>query len=62
MRAADLVIALTLIVVGTVVIADALRLGIGWGLEGPQSGFFPFWLAVLMVATAVVIAVQSVRR
>ena len=62
MRAADLVTALALIVVGVVVIADALRLGIGWGVEGPQSGFFPFWLAVLMVATAVVIAGQSLRR
>jgi putative tricarboxylic transport membrane protein len=62
MRAADLVTALALIAVGVVVIADALRLGIGWGLEGPQSGFFPFWLAVLMVATAIVIAGQSWRR
>jgi hypothetical protein len=62
MRAADLVTALALIVVGGVVIADALRLGIGWGLEGPQSGFFPFWLAVVMVATCVAIAFQALRR
>ena len=62
MRAADLVTALALIVVGGVVIADALRLGIGWGLEGPQSGFFPFWLAVLMVATAGLILLQASRR
>ena len=62
MRAADLVTALALIVVGAVVIADALRLGIGWGVEGPQSGFFPFWLAALMVLTAVAIAGQSLWR
>jgi hypothetical protein len=62
MRAADLVTALALIVVGGVVIADALRLGIGWGLEGPGSGFFPFWLAVLMVATAGLILLQALRR
>jgi len=62
MRAADLVTALALIVVGGVVIADALRLGIGWGLEGPRSGFFPFWLAVLMVATAGLILLQALRR
>ena len=62
MRAADLVTALALIVVGVVVIADALRLGIGWSIEGPQSGFFPFWLAVLMVVATIVIAGQSWRR
>ena len=62
MRAADLVTALALIVVGAVVIADALRLGIGWGVEGPQSGFFPFWLAALMVLTAIAIAGQSLWR
>ena len=35
---------------GGVVLFDALRLGIGWGTDGPQSGFFPFWLAVLLIA------------
>ena len=62
MRVADLVTALALIVVGGVVIADAVRLGTGWGTEGPQSGFFPFWLAVLMVTAAAVIALQAVSR
>jgi hypothetical protein len=62
MRAADLVTALALMLVGGVVISDALRLGIGWGLEGPQSGFFPFWLALTMTATAAVIAVRALRR
>jgi putative tricarboxylic transport membrane protein len=62
MRAADLITALVLIVIGVVVIADALRLGIGWGLEGPQSGFVPFWLAVGMVATSAIVVLQALRR
>lgn len=62
MRVADLVTALALIVVGGVVIADAVRLGTGWDVEGPQSGFFPFWLAVLMVAAAALIALQAAHR
>jgi putative tricarboxylic transport membrane protein len=62
MRAADVVTALLLMGLGGVAIVDALRLGIGWGLEGPRSGFFPFWLAVIMVATAAVIAAQALRR
>ena len=62
MRVADLVTALLLLAVGVVVIVDTLSLGIGWGVEGPRSGFFPFWLAVLMVAAAALIAVQALRR
>jgi putative tricarboxylic transport membrane protein len=62
MRAADLVTALALLVVGGVVIADAVRLGTGWDSDGPQSGFFPFWLAVFMITAAVVIALQAVNR
>jgi hypothetical protein len=62
MRAADLVTALVLIVVSVVVVVDALRLGIGWGLEGPQSGFFPFWLAVGMLATSAIVFLQALRR
>jgi putative tricarboxylic transport membrane protein len=62
MRAADLTTALVLIALGVVVIVDALRLGIGWGMEGPQSGFFPFWLAVGMVVISAIIFLQALAR
>ncbi|HUM17659.1 MAG TPA: tripartite tricarboxylate transporter TctB family protein [Candidatus Nitrosotalea sp.] len=62
MRTADLTTALILIAGGALVIWDSLRLGIGWGTDGPQSGFFPFWLAVLLVVACAVIGVQARRR
>jgi putative tricarboxylic transport membrane protein len=62
MRTADLVTALALMAVGLLVLADALRLGVGWGTDGPRSGFFPFWLAVLLLGCCVAIAIQAWRR
>ena len=62
MRVADLITASVLMLVGGVVLADAARLGIGWGTDGPKSGFFPFWLAALMVLTCGVILVLAARR
>jgi hypothetical protein len=62
MRVADLITASLLLVVGGVVLADAARLGIGWGTDGPESGFFPFWLALLLLGTSVGIIVQTLRH
>lgn len=62
MRAADLVTAAVLALLGVVVIVDAVRLGIGWGTDGPKSGFFPFWLALLLVVMCLLILLQAVRR
>src|SRR5713226_6259944 len=56
MRTADLTTALILMAGGVLVIWDSLRLGIGWGTDGPESGFFPFWLAVLLVGSYVATA------
>lgn len=44
---------------GGVVLFDAVRLGFGWGPDGPRSGFFPFWLALIMVVTCAVILAQA---
>jgi putative tricarboxylic transport membrane protein len=44
------------------VIWDSVGIGIGWGTDGPKSGFFPFWLGVLMIAACLVIAGQALRR
>lgn len=59
MRIADLVTAAMLMLMGGIVIYDAVRLGIGWGNEGPRSGFFPFWLAALLVAIGLATFLQA---
>jgi putative tricarboxylic transport membrane protein len=62
MRRADFITAALLMLVGGVVVFDAVRLGSGWGTDGPKSGFFPFWLGLLMVATCAATMVQAWRR
>jgi len=59
MRGADLITAVVLMLLGGVVLYDALRLGVGWGTDGPQSGFFPFWLAMLLLLVALAVFVQA---
>jgi hypothetical protein len=59
MRTADLVTATLLMALGGIVIYDAVRIGVGWGDEGPRSGFFPFWLAALMVVISAAIIIQA---
>ena len=48
----ELAVAGALACVGALVIADSLRVGIGWGLEGPQSGFFPFYVGLILLASS----------
>jgi len=62
MRAADLATASILILLGGVVVFDSLRIGIGWGTDGPRAGFFPFWLGAILIFASVAIAVQAWRR
>jgi putative tricarboxylic transport membrane protein len=61
MRIVDSITAALLMLLSVIVIYDALRLGAGWGSEGPQSGFFPFWLAILLAAVSIILFVQALR-
>ncbi len=62
MRAADLVTAGFLIAVAGIVLYDALRLGVGWSTDGPKSGFFPFWLALVLLLCAGAVFTRAWRR
>ena len=44
MRKADILVSLLLMSIGIIVIVDSARLGFRWGMNGPESGFFPFYL------------------
>ena len=62
MRAVDLATASILVLLGGVVVFDSMRIGIGWGTDGPRSGFFPFWLGVILILASATIALQAWRR
>ena len=61
MRRAEVLTASILLLFGGLVLFDALRLGIGWGSDGPKSGFLPFWLALIMVLACSMIIAQALR-
>lgn len=48
-RAMEIATSLAFAFVGAVAIWDSARLGAGWGADGPQSGYFPFWVGLLLV-------------
>jgi putative tricarboxylic transport membrane protein len=53
-RLVELGTALAMIAFGALIITGSLQVGIGWGAEGPKSGFFPFYLGVVIIAASVV--------
>ena len=59
MRRADTICALVLLVGALVVIGEGWRLGIGWGTDGPQSGFFVFYLGVALCASSGIVLGQA---
>jgi hypothetical protein len=53
-RTVELGVGLAMIAFGAIVIYGSLKVGIGWGDEGPKSGFFPFYLGVVIIAASVI--------
>lgn len=58
----ELLVALFLLGLGALVIADSLRVGIGWADDGPQSGYFPFYIGLALVAASGWTAVKQLLR
>lgn len=60
-RVLEIVVALALLAVSSVVIFDSMRLGIGWREgEGPAAGYFPFYIAVILGGSSLAILLKAV--
>ena len=53
-RTMDLLVAAILMVVGAVVMKNSYDLGAGWSSNGPDSGYFPFYIGLLILASSTV--------
>ena len=60
-KTAEIAMALAFLAIGGIVIFDSLRLGARWGDEGPQPGYFPFYIALIICVSAVMILFRALR-
>lgn len=60
-RSVEIGTALVFTAAGAAALWDSRRLGIGWGADGPQSGTFPFWIGLVLIAASLGTLVQAVR-
>jgi putative tricarboxylic transport membrane protein len=61
-NAVEIGVAVVLVATSAVILNEALRLGPGWGEQGPQPGFFPFVLTVAILIGAVSVVYQAIAR
>jgi hypothetical protein len=47
---------------GVITVIGSLQVGIGWGAEGPKSGFFPFWIGLIVIGTSLYNMVRAYTR
>jgi hypothetical protein len=47
-RTMEIIVAVVLLAVSALVVYDSYRLGSKWGDDGPQSGYFPFYIGLLL--------------
>jgi hypothetical protein len=58
----DLVVALLVTALGAVVVYESYRLGSAWGTDGPEAGYFPFYIGCLVCISGGVVFLQALLR
>ena len=50
----DAVTAIVIFLMGAVVIWDSWRLGAQWGADGPEAGYFPFYIGLILCVVSAI--------
>ncbi|MCI0371078.1 MAG: tripartite tricarboxylate transporter TctB family protein [candidate division NC10 bacterium] len=61
MRKAEMAVAGVIFLWALSVLYEVRKLNVGWGLNGPEAGFFPFWLAAGLAGSGALIFLQAAR-
>src|SRR4051812_50117561 len=52
-RGVDIAVSVALLAVAGVLAFDNWRTGMGWDATGPQAGYFPFYLALILAGSSI---------
>jgi hypothetical protein len=59
-RTVDIVVAALLVGVGAVVMWDSARVGASWASDGPEAGYFPFYVGLIILLSSIANLVVAV--
>jgi putative tricarboxylic transport membrane protein len=59
-KSAEIVVAAVFLLLGGIVIFDSIRLGARWAEDGPQAGYFPFYIGLLVCIASAINLVHAV--
>lgn len=58
-RRAEIWVAIVLCFLGSLVVIDSVRLGASWGSDGPEAGYFPFYIGLILCVSSAAVLVQA---
>lgn len=58
-RSVEIAVTLIFLLIGSVVAIDSYRIGAGWSSDGPQAGYFPFYIGLIMCVSSLVTLAQA---
>ena len=58
-RAMDIITALVFLAIGITVMVGSLKLGASWGADGPEAGYFPFYISLIILLSSTVTLYQA---
>jgi len=61
-RTVDIVTACLIFAFGALVVWDSWRLGAGWSSDGPEAGYFPFYIGVILCFASMVNFINALRE
>jgi putative tricarboxylic transport membrane protein len=60
-RTMEIAVTLVFLLFGLVVCWDSWRIGARWGSDGPQAGYFPFYIGLIINICSLITLVQAFR-
>ena len=58
-RTMEIIVAIFLLVFGALVVYDSRRLGASWASDGPEAGYFPFYVGLIICISSIAILAQT---
>ncbi len=58
----DLVVAVLIFAIGALVVYESWRLGASWASDGPEAGYFPFYIGAILCVCSLAVFLQSLIK